>query len=105
MKPSWKVAFVAPAWTAWQHRLMAGALRYADAHPRIVVRGLAPVRNVAAAARELEQWGAQGLLGHMDYEDLSLFLGVLKHDFLQVALGQPHAGNLPARAPGKGLSS
>jgi LacI family transcriptional regulator len=78
MKPSWKVAFVAPAWTAWQHRLMAGALRYADANPRILVRGLAPVKYVAAAAKELEQWGAQGLLGHMDYDDLNLFLRSLK---------------------------
>jgi LacI family transcriptional regulator len=78
MKPSWKVAFVAPAWTSWQHRLMAGALRYADAHPRILLRGLAPVNNPVLAARELERWGAQGILGHTGFEDLRDLLRELK---------------------------
>lgn len=78
MKPRWKVAFVAPAWTAWQHRLMAGALRYADAHPGILLRGFAPVKSMAATTRELEQWNAQGVLGHMDHDDITALLRLLK---------------------------
>jgi len=78
MKPRWKVAFVAPAWTAWQHRLMAGALRYADAHPGILLRGFAPVKTMAAASRELAQWGAQGVFGHMDHHDVTDLLRSLK---------------------------
>jgi len=73
-----KVAFVSPAWTTWQHRLMAGALRYADAHPRILLRGFAPAAELEATAGELERWGAEGMFGVLEYEDLNRLLGALK---------------------------
>jgi LacI family transcriptional regulator len=57
---------------------MAGALHYADAHPGVLLRGFAPVRNMAAATREVEQWGAQGVLGHMDHDDVTALLRSLK---------------------------
>lgn len=77
MTPPRKVALVAHVWTTWQHRFMAGALRYADAHPRILLRSFAPARDAAAVARDLEAWGAQGVLAHMGHDELSRFLGAL----------------------------
>ena len=73
-----KVAFVSPVWTTWQHRLMAGALRYADAHPRIRIRGFAPAHDLKATAAELESWGAEGLFGALEYDDLNRVFGSLK---------------------------
>src|SRR5213078_1144368 len=73
-----KVAFVSPGWTTWQHRLMAGALRYADAHPRILIRGFAPAHDLVATARELETWGAEGLFGALEYDDVNRLFGSLK---------------------------
>src|SRR5262245_49052913 len=73
-----KVAFVAPIWTTWQHRLMAGALRYADAHPRILIRGFAPAHDLEATARELESWGAEGMYGVLEYDEVNRLFGALK---------------------------
>jgi LacI family transcriptional regulator len=73
-----KVAFVSPVWTIWQHRLMAGALRYADAHPRILLRGFAPAVDLEATAGELESWGAQGMFGFLEYEDVNRLFGALQ---------------------------
>jgi LacI family transcriptional regulator len=73
-----KVAFVSPVWTTWQHRLMAGALRYADAHPRILIRGFAPALDLEATAHELESWGAEGLFGALEYDDVNRVFGSLK---------------------------
>jgi LacI family transcriptional regulator len=73
-----KVAFVSAGWTTWQHRLMAGALRYADAHPRILLRGFAPALDLEATAAELESWGAQGLFGALEFEEVNRLLGALK---------------------------
>jgi LacI family transcriptional regulator len=73
-----KVAFVSPIWTTWQHRLMAGALRYADAHPRIALRGFAPAQDLEATARELEDWGAEGIYGALEYDDVNRLFGALK---------------------------
>jgi len=73
-----KVAFVAPLWTTWQHRLMAGALRYADAHPRILIRGFAPAHDLEATAGELQSWGAEGIFGFLEYEDVNRLFGALK---------------------------
>src|SRR5215471_10538691 len=73
-----KVAFVSPVWTTWQHRLMAGALRYADANPRILIRGFAPALDLEATATELESWGAEGLFGALEYDDVNRLFGALK---------------------------
>jgi len=73
-----KVAFVSPVWTTWQHRLMAGALRYADAHPRILLRGFAPAHDLESTARELESWGARGVFGHLEYDDVQRLFAALK---------------------------
>jgi LacI family transcriptional regulator len=72
-----KVAFVSPGWTKWQHGLMAGALRYADTHPRILIRGFAPAHDLEATAGELESWGAEGMFGVLEYDDVNRLLGGL----------------------------
>ena len=73
-----KIAFVSPAWTTWQHRLVSGALRYVDTHPRLIVRTFAPATDLVATAAKLEEWGAQGVFGMLDQEDQKQFLGALK---------------------------
>lgn len=58
---------------------MAGALRFVDTHARIVIRGYAPVKDLASTARDVEAWGAEGVLGEFDLADQAAFLGALKH--------------------------
>lgn len=72
-----KVALVSPIWTIWQHRLLSGALRYADSHPRILVRVFAPFRDAADAALEVETWGADAAIGVLEAADLKTFLRTL----------------------------
>lgn len=72
-----RVAFVSPAWTKWQHRLMAGALRFAETNPRVLIRAWAPAGDLALAARELAAWPADGVLAHLDHDDLQRFLRAL----------------------------
>jgi LacI family transcriptional regulator len=74
-----KIAFVSPVWTTWQHRIMAGALHYADTHAKVIIRGYAPAEDLAATAAEVEAWGAEGVLGVLESEDQASFIGALKH--------------------------
>jgi LacI family transcriptional regulator len=87
-----KIAFVSPVWTTWQHRLMAGALRYADTHQRVIIRGFAPAKDLEATATEAEGWGAQGILGVLEHEDQARFLGNLRQPIPMVnnALAKEH---------------
>jgi LacI family transcriptional regulator len=57
---------------------MAGALRYADAHPRILIRGFAPAHDLETTASELESWSAEGVYGVLEYDDVNRLLGALK---------------------------
>ena len=72
-----KIAFVSPVWTTWQHRLVAGALRFADTRERVIIRVFAPAKDLKSTAREVENWGAHGVLGFFEYEDQATFLGAL----------------------------
>jgi LacI family transcriptional regulator len=65
-----KFAYLSTAWTTGQHRFMAGALRYADVHPPVTIRGFSPAKNLTAAVAEIEEWGAQGILSTLDEEQL-----------------------------------
>ncbi|MEI9863947.1 MAG: substrate-binding domain-containing protein [Limisphaerales bacterium] len=96
MVTSRKIAFVSPVWTAWQHRLMAGALRFADTHDRLIIRGYAPVKDLVATAAEVEAWGADGVLGTLDHDDQIEFLGALQRPvpIVNNALAKKHPGVL-----------
>jgi LacI family transcriptional regulator len=78
MTPLRKVALVSPVWTVWHQRLLSGALRYADAHPRFVLRTFAPFDDAAAAGRAVQAWGAQGILGPLERGDLEHLLAALE---------------------------
>jgi LacI family transcriptional regulator len=73
-----KIAFVSPVWTTWQHRLLSGALRFADTRQRVIIRVFAPAKDLAATAAEVESWGAAGVLGFFEHEDQAAFLAALK---------------------------
>ncbi len=72
-----KIAFVSPVWTTWQHRFVAGALRFADTRQRVIIRVFAPAKNLAATAAEVENWGARGVLGFFECEDQAAFIEAL----------------------------
>ena len=57
---------------------MAGALRYADTHARLNIRGFAPADDLKAIAAEVEEWGAEGIIGVLEHEDQATFLEALK---------------------------
>jgi len=74
MKSSLKLALLSANWTRWEHRLLSGALRYADAHSRVMIRPFAPFRDLPATIRELESWGADGIFGMLEGNDLDTLL-------------------------------
>lgn len=92
MSKALKIAFVSPVWTTWQHRLMAGALRYADTHGRVMIRGFAPVPDLAAVVQELQSWGTRGIMGFMEHADAVSFLSQLSQPIPMVnnALAMEH---------------
>jgi LacI family transcriptional regulator len=57
---------------------MAGALRYADSNPHILLRGFAPSHDLESTGRELESWGAEGMFGALEYDDVNRLFGALK---------------------------
>ena len=95
-----KIAFVSPVWTTWQHRLMSGALRFADTRQRIIIRVFAPAKNLAVTAAEVESWGAAGVLGFFEHADQAVFLKALKRSLPIVnnalATENPNVVNLVA---------
>jgi LacI family transcriptional regulator len=54
-------------------------MRYADSHPKIIVRVFAPFADAETAAREVEAWGASAILGVLEASDLKAFLQSLKN--------------------------
>jgi LacI family transcriptional regulator len=78
MRPALRVALLSANWTRWEHRLLSGGLRYADAHPRLVIRPFAPFKDLPATLRELREWGAQGIFGILEDGDLRAAIKGLK---------------------------
>lgn len=87
-----KITLVSSAWTSWQQRFLAGALRYADTHDRIIIRNFAPAKDLAVTAGEVERWGAHGVLGFLEHADQDRFLGAIKKRICMVnnALAKEH---------------
>lgn len=78
MKPTQKIALLSANWTRWEHRLLSGGLRYADAHPRLVIRPFAPFKDLPATVKELREWGAQGVFSILENGDLREVVNGLK---------------------------
>jgi LacI family transcriptional regulator len=73
-----KIAYLSPLWNMWTLRVVAGAFQYADANPPIIVRSFAPAKNLDAAVADLEQWGAEGILGTLQSSHVETVLRALK---------------------------
>jgi len=65
-----KIALLSANWTRWEHRLLSGALRFADAHPGVFVRPFAPYHDIETAWQEIQNWGAVGAFGILEDVDL-----------------------------------
>lgn len=65
-----KIALLSANWTRWEHRLLSGALRFADSHPGVFVRPFAPYRDITSVAAEIQEWGAAGVFGILEDSDL-----------------------------------
>ena len=60
-------------------------MRYADSHPKIIVRVFAPFADAETAAREVEAWGANAILGVLEASDLKAFLQSLPDSIITSA--------------------
>lgn len=91
---SQKIALLSANWSRWEHRLLSGGLRFADTQQRIVIRPFAPFRDLNTALSELDEWGAQGILGILENEDLTQLLAGLKRPLpiVNCALAGEHPG-------------
>jgi LacI family transcriptional regulator len=71
--PFYKVALLSPIWTSWQYQFLSGALRFADAHPRVLIRVFAPILEMADSVKTCEGWGAHGGLSFFEERDMEEF--------------------------------
>jgi hypothetical protein len=75
-----KIAFLSPLSTVFVHRLLRGALSFADTLPKMVIRsfrldrGFHRSTNADAALAEILGWGADGFLTVLENEELSALL-------------------------------
>jgi LacI family transcriptional regulator len=86
------LALVSAGWTAWQQRLLSGALRCADAHARILIRVFAPFEDVAIEARAVTEWQAHGAFGLLEDKELSEYMAALGRPipFVNCSLTREH---------------
>ena len=91
---SQKIALLSANWSRWEHRLLSGGLRFADSQQRIVIRPFAPFRDLTTTLSELDEWGAQGILGILENDDLNRVLAGLKQrlPIVNCALAGEHDG-------------
>jgi LacI family transcriptional regulator len=91
---SQKIALLSANWSRWEHRLLSGGLRFADTQQRIVIRPFAPFHDLKAAVSELDDWGAQGIVGILENDDLTRLLAALKRPLpiVNCALAGEHPG-------------
>lgn len=75
-----KIAFLSPLSTAYVHRLLHGALSYAETRPKTVVRSFRLERgfhrsaNADAALAKILDWGADGFLTILENDELTALL-------------------------------
>lgn len=72
VKPARKVAFVSAYWNGKIQQILRGALRFADIHPPVLVRGFGNDREgtspggLAEAVKALAAWNPEGVLATLD---------------------------------------
>jgi LacI family transcriptional regulator len=68
-------------WLQVYTRLLAGGVQYASAHPsaNVVVRPFTRVAELAKVAASIERWGADGIYGFFEGEDLKALKAALTH--------------------------
>lgn len=75
-----KIAFLSPLSTAFVHRLLHGALSYADTQPKMLIRSFRLERgfhrsaDAGAALAEILSWGADGFLTVLENDELGALL-------------------------------
>ena len=78
-----KVAFVSPLWTASVHRLVRGALSYADTRSHATIRDFRVPRDMSFssasgdALSQLRTWNPDGVLSYLENQELEKLLGLL----------------------------
>ena len=83
VSPSSKIAFISPYVSAYTHRLLRGALSYAETHDGLVIRefrvarGMRPQADGSDPVSQLLAWQPDGLLTFMEDEELDLCLARL----------------------------
>ncbi len=83
MLPSSKIAFISAYVSAYTHRLLRGALSFAEAHDGLVIRefrvprGMRPEADGRDPVSKLLAWQPDGLLTFMEDEELDLCLARL----------------------------
>ena len=81
--PVRKVAFVSPLWTALVHRLVRGALSYADTESHAIVRDFRVPRDMRCSSApsdvltQLRTWNPDGVLSYLENQELEKLLGLL----------------------------
>jgi DNA-binding LacI/PurR family transcriptional regulator/AraC-like DNA-binding protein len=73
-----KIAFLSRVWASLEHRLFAGALRFANANPPMSIRSFSPMKNAAKTISQLENWGAKGILCSLEDRELDSVLAATK---------------------------
>jgi hypothetical protein len=64
-----KIALISSFGGRWDHRLLAGALRYASTYADLSIRIYPVLKNINPVITELEHWGARGIYGFLNAKD------------------------------------
>jgi LacI family transcriptional regulator len=74
MPKAYKLALVSTHWSRLEHRFLAGALHYAETQPSVLIRVFAPCKDMVSTATEVKRWGANGVFGIIESQDLDKFV-------------------------------
>jgi DNA-binding LacI/PurR family transcriptional regulator len=74
-----KIALISSFGGRWDHRLLAGALRYASTYADLSIRIYPALKNINPLITELEHWGARGIYGFLNAKDFQNLGTALSH--------------------------
>jgi len=85
-----RIAVVSPLWTAWVHRLLRGALGYAEARGHFVLREFHLPRGFGLSDRTLQtlrKWQPHGVICHLEEQELRRLMHALRQSAPVVNVG------------------